>query len=225
MTTHESALSDLAARLAGTDGLSLSTSLRDIVTAALQELIEAELTATIGAAPGERTPERVAQRNGHRPKLLSTPGGDVEVAIPKLRTGSFFPELLEPRRRVDRALWAVIMTAYITGTSTRKVDDLVKALGCDSGVSKSTVSRICAGIDADVNVLRTRRLDQPLHPPGAHAEQVAGGHHRGQRPTPPAGAAPAASPGSSCRCAASGSPPPACRPGCRTPARGSRFGR
>ena len=77
--------------------------------------------------------------------------------------GSFFPELLEPRRRVDRALWAVIMTAYITGTSTRKVDDLVKALGCDSGVSKSTVSRICAEIDADVAVLRTRRLDhQPF---------------------------------------------------------------
>src|ERR1700749_4782676 len=150
MTAHESALSDLAGRLAGTDA-SLSTSLRDILTAALQELIEAELTATIGAAPGERTPERVAQRNGHRPKLLSTPGGDVEVAIPKLRTGSFFPELLEPRRRVDRALWAVIMTAYITGTSTRKVDDLVKALGCDSGVSRSTVSRICAGIDADVH--------------------------------------------------------------------------
>ena len=145
MTTHESALSDLAARLAGTDDPSLSTSLRDILTAALQELIEAELTAMIGAAPGVRTPERVAQRNGHRPKLLSTPAGDVEVAIPKLRTGSFFPELLEPRRRVDRALWAVIMTSYITGTSTRKVDDLVKALGCDSGVSKSTVSRVCAG--------------------------------------------------------------------------------
>jgi putative transposase len=162
MTAHDSALSDLAARLAGTDP-SLSTSLRDILAAALQELIEAELTSRIGAAPGERTPDRVAQRNGHRPKLLSTPAGDVEVAIPKLRQGSFFPELLEPRRRIDRALWAVIMTAYITGTSTRKVDDLVKALGCDTGVSKSTVSRICAGIDADVNVLRTRRLDhQPF---------------------------------------------------------------
>jgi transposase-like protein len=133
--------------------------LRDIVAAAIQELIEAELTARIGAAPGERTADRVAQRNGHRPKLVSTPGGDVEVGIPKLRTGSFFPELLEPRRRIDRALWAVIMTAYITGTSTRKVDDLVRALGCDSGVSKSTVSRICTQIDADVAVLRTRRLD------------------------------------------------------------------
>jgi transposase-like protein len=162
MTTYEFALSDLAARLAGTDA-TLSSSLRDIVAAALQELIEAELTATIGAASGERTPERTAQRNGHRPKLVSTPAGDVEVGIPKLRQGSFFPELLEPRRRIDKALWAVIMTAYVTGTSTRKVDDLVKALGCDSGISKSTVSRICTQIDADVAVLRTRRLDhQPF---------------------------------------------------------------
>jgi len=110
-----------------------------------------------------RTPLRTAQRNGHRPKLVSTPAGGVEVAIPKLRQGSFFPELLEPRRRIDKALWAVIMRAYITGTSTRKVDDLVKALGCDSGISKSTVSRICKAIDDDVSVLRNRRLDhQPF---------------------------------------------------------------
>jgi putative transposase len=162
MTMYESGLSELATRLIGADA-SLATSLGDILGAALQELIEAELTASIGAARGERTPERVTQRNGHRPKLVSTPAGDVEVGIPKLRRGSFFPELLEPRRRIDKALWAVIMTAYITGTSTRKVDDLVKALGCDSGVSKSTVSRICAQIDADVAVLRTRRLDhQPF---------------------------------------------------------------
>jgi putative transposase len=162
MTNHESARSDLAARLARTDA-SLSMSLRDILTAALQELIEAQLTAAIGAAPGERSPERTAQRNGHRPKLLSTPAGDVEVGIPKLRTGSFFPELLEPRRRIDKALWAVNVTAYVTGTPTRKVDDLVKALGCDLGISNSTVSRICTQIDADVAVLRTRRLDhQPF---------------------------------------------------------------
>jgi len=158
MTSYESALTDLAARLAGSDA-TLTTSLGEIMAAALQELIEAELTATIGAEPGERTPTRLTQRNGHRPKLLSTPAGDVEIGIPKLREGSFFPELLEPRRRIDKALWAVIMTAYVTGTSTRKVDDLVKALGCDSGVSKSTVSRICKGIDADVAVLRTRPLD------------------------------------------------------------------
>jgi putative transposase len=162
MTNHEFALSDLAARLAGTDA-TLSTAIRDILAAAIQELIEAQLTSVIGAAPGERCDDRLAQWNGHRPKLLSTPAGDVEIGIPNLRTGSFFPELLEPRRRIDKALWAVIMTAYITGTSTRKVDDLVKALGCDSGISKSTVSRICAQIDADVNVLRTRRLDhQPF---------------------------------------------------------------
>jgi len=155
-------LSELSSRLIGSDS-TLTTSRSDILAAALQELIEAELTATIGAAPGERSDNRIAQRNGHRPKLLTTPAGDVDLAIPKLRQGSFFPELLEPRRRIDKALWAVIMTAYITGTSTRKVDDLVKALGCDTGVSKSTVSRICKQIDADVHVLRTRRLDhQPF---------------------------------------------------------------
>jgi len=162
MAHYESALSDLAELLTGTDA-TLASSLADILAAAMQELIEAELTGRIGAEHGERAPTRLAQRNGHRPKRLSTPAGDLEVAIPKLRKGSFFPELLEPRRRIDKALWAVIMTAYITGTSTRKVDDLVKALGCDSGISKSSVSRICKGIDADVTVLRTRRLDhQPF---------------------------------------------------------------
>lgn len=162
MAAHDSALSELSELLIATDG-TLSTSLAEILATAVQELIEAELTARIGAEPGERSPMRVTQRNGHRPKLVSTPAGDIEVGIPKLRQGSFFPELLEPRRRIDKALWAVIMTAYITGTSTRKVDDLVKALGCDSGVSKSTVSRICKAIDADVAVLRNRRLDhQPF---------------------------------------------------------------
>src|SRR5688572_28175940 len=146
-----------------TSDRTLANSLGEILGSAIQELIEAELTARIGAEPGERSPLRIAQRNGHRPKTVSTPAGDIEVAIPKLRTGSFFPELLEPRRRIDKALWAVIMTAYITGTSTRKVDDLVKALGCSSGVSKSTVSRICKDIDIDVAMLRNRRLDhQPF---------------------------------------------------------------
>ncbi len=137
---------------------------RRLLQEALQQLIDAELTATIGAAPHERTETRSNQRNGGRQRLLSTPAGDVELRIPKVRVGSFFPSLLEPRRRVDRALWAVIMTAYLTGTSTRKVDDLVQALGCDSGVSKSTVSRICAEIDADVAAFRDRRLDHTAFP-------------------------------------------------------------
>ncbi|MEZ5378301.1 MAG: IS256 family transposase [Acidimicrobiales bacterium] len=155
MTEYESALSAFETRLTGTG---LAGSLAEILTDALQELIEAELTARIGAEPGERTLARTNLRNGHRPKLVSTPAGDLELGIPKLRQGSFFPELLEPRRRIDKALWAVIMTAYITGTSTRKVDDLVKALGCDTGISKSSVSRICKNIDADVAVLRNRDL-------------------------------------------------------------------
>ncbi len=105
-THYESAIDDIATRLQGVDA-SLTTSIAEILAAALQELIEAELTGTIGAEHGERTPTRVAQRNGHRTKLLSTPAGDLEVGIPKLRKGSFFPELLEPRRRIDKALWAV----------------------------------------------------------------------------------------------------------------------
>ena len=105
MTHYESAIDQIAERLQGTDA-SLTSSIAGILAAALQELIEVELTGTIGAEPGERTPARVAQRNGHRPKLLSTPAGDIDVQIPKLRKGSFFPELLEPRRRIDKALWA-----------------------------------------------------------------------------------------------------------------------
>jgi transposase-like protein len=129
---------------------STRTLFRELLAGALQELIEDELTARIGAAAHERTATRTNLRNGHRPRTLSTPAGDVELAIPKTRTGSFFPSLLEPRRRVDRALWAVIMTAYVEGVSTRKVDDLVKALGVDSGVSKSTVSRICGELDEQI---------------------------------------------------------------------------
>ena len=157
MTENNSALNALTHAVTAADS-PLAANLAEILTDAIQELIEAELTARIGAEPGERSLSRNNQRNGHRDKLVSTPAGDVTVGIPKLRKGSFFPELLEPRRRIDKALWAVIMTAYITGTSTRKVDDLVKALGCDSGVSKSSVSRICKNIDADVAVLRNRDL-------------------------------------------------------------------
>ena len=123
-----------------------------------QALIEAELSAVIGAAPHERTGSRTAHRNGHRPRVLASTAGDLELRIPKLRAGSFFPSLLERRRRVDQSLFAVIMEAYLHGTSTRKVDDLVKALGADSGISKSEVSRICAELDTEVAAFRDRPL-------------------------------------------------------------------
>jgi putative transposase len=129
-----------------------------------QALIEAELTAVIGAAPHERSAERTAQRNGHRTRVLTTTAGDLELRIPKLRTGSFFPSLLERRRRVDQALFAVVMEAYLHGVSTRKVDDLVKALGADTGISKSEVSRICADLDAEVGAFRDRSLANQAFP-------------------------------------------------------------
>jgi putative transposase len=161
-TNDALSVEDLLAASGGMQGLKdvLSTVVQD----ALQELIEAEVTARLGAGRWERSEDRSGTRNGSRPRTVSTPAGDVEVKIPKLRKGSFFPDLLEPRRRVDRALWGVIMTAYVTGTSTRKVDDLVKALGCDSGVSKSTVSRICADIDREVAPVRERPLDHMAFP-------------------------------------------------------------
>jgi transposase-like protein len=125
-----------------------------------QALIDAEATAVIGAGPWERSDARTAQRNGSRPRVLSTTAGDLELRIPKLRAGSFFPSLLERRRRVDQALFAVVMEAYLHGVSTRKVDDLVKALGADTGISKSEVSRICADLDEEVAAFRDRPLGE-----------------------------------------------------------------
>jgi putative transposase len=126
----------------------------DVIRAGMQlvaqALIELEAAQAIGADRYERSAERVTHRNGARERLLSTKAGDLELRIPKLRQGSFYPSLLEPRRRIDRALWAVVMEAYVHGVSTRKVDDLVRALGIDAGVSKSEVSRICTELDEQV---------------------------------------------------------------------------
>jgi putative transposase len=138
--------------------------IRSSVELVLQSLIEAEATAAIGAAPHERSDDRQNYRNGHRPRLLSTKAGDIELQIPKLRSGSFFPQILERRRRIDRALFAVVMEAYVHGVSTRKVDDLVQALGVASGVSKSEVSRICSELDGEMEGFRTRRLDHVAFP-------------------------------------------------------------
>jgi putative transposase len=155
MALDQSALLELLEALKDTG---VDDVVRRALEAVFQALIEAEVAARIGAAPHERTPERVTWRNGYRDRTLTTAAGDLELRIPKLRSGSFFPSLLERRRRIDQALFAVVMEAYVTGTSTRKVDDLVVAMGADTGISKSEVSRICADLDADVAAFRDRPL-------------------------------------------------------------------
>jgi len=155
MALSESALSELRAAIDVGDGGDL---IRQLAEWALQQLIDAQATEAIGAARYERTDERVTERNGHRDRLLSTKAGDLDLKIPKLRKGSFFPTVLEPRRRIDQALYAVVMEAYVLGVSTRSVDDLVAALGIDAGISKSQVSRICADLDARVAAFRNRTL-------------------------------------------------------------------
>jgi putative transposase len=161
MALSESVVSELLDAFRAGDGVDL---IRESVRLVLQELIEVEATGVIGAAPYERSETRVTERNGSRPRLLATQAGDVELAIPKLRRGSFFPSILEPRRRIDQALYAVVMEAYVAGVSTRAVDDLVGALGIASGISKSEVSRICAGLDEIVGAFRTRQLDHVEFP-------------------------------------------------------------
>jgi putative transposase len=124
----------------------------------LQELLEAEVSAQVGADRYERSSERTAQRNGYRTRSWDTRLGSLELAIPKLRTGSYFPSWLEPRLRAEQALVAVITEAYVQGVRTRKLEALVQSLGI-AGISKSEVSRLCAGLDEQARIFRTRRLD------------------------------------------------------------------
>jgi transposase-like protein len=161
MALDQSALLELLEALKAAD---VDDRVRSAAATIYQALIEAELSAVIGAEPHERTPERVTYRNGHRPRVLTTVAGDLELQIPKLRVGSFFPSLLERRRRIDQALFAVVMEAYLHGVSTRKVDDLVRALGADTGISKSEVSRICKDLDAEVAAFRDRSLADTAYP-------------------------------------------------------------
>ena len=161
MTLSQSVVSELLDAFRAGEGVDL---IRDAVQLVLQELIETEATERIGAARYERSGTRVTDRNGARPRLLTTQAGDVELRIPKLRKGTFFPSILEPRRRIDQALYAVVMEAYVHGVSTRAVDDLVDALGAPSGIKKSEVSRICGGLDEIVEAFRTRRLDHVEFP-------------------------------------------------------------
>ncbi|MDJ0318349.1 IS256 family transposase [Arthrobacter antibioticus] len=152
---------DLLGQLKLTD---VSDRIRTATETLYQQLIEAEATVFIGAGTFERSEARTTQRNGSRTKTLTTTAGDLNLKIPKLRNGSFFPALLERRRRVDQALYAVVMEAYLHGVSTRKVDDLVKALGADTGISKSEVSRICEDLDHEVGAFRDRDLSTMDYP-------------------------------------------------------------
>ena len=138
--------------------------LRESVAFMVRELIEAELAQQIGAEHGERAPERrMAQRNGYRYRGWDTRVGTIELAIPKLRRGSFMPSILEPRRRAEQALVAVVQEAYVNGVSTRKVDRLVEQLGLQ-GMSKDQVSRMCRGLDEQVRLFRERPLDGGAYP-------------------------------------------------------------
>jgi transposase-like protein len=131
--------------------------LREGIRVLAQALMETEVAGLIGAERHERSGDRSAYRNGSRTRTWDTRMGTIELAIPKVKPGTYFPSLLQPRRRAEHALLAVVQEAYIHGVSTRKVDDLVKALGVD-GISKSEVSRICGELDTAVTAFRTRAI-------------------------------------------------------------------
>jgi putative transposase len=132
--------------------------LREMIGFTAQRLMELEVEGLTGAAHGERNPERLTHRNGYRDRPWETRAGTVELRIPKLRKGSYFPGFLEPRRLAEKALAAVVQEAYVHGVSTRSVDDLVKAMGM-TGISKSQVSRLCAEIDEKVKAFLSRPIE------------------------------------------------------------------
>jgi putative transposase len=131
--------------------------LRESLRWVVQQLMEAEVSELIGAERGARTSERLTHRNGYRARAWQTRAGEIELAIPKIRRGSYFPSFLEPRRRSEQALVSVVQEAYVAGVSTRKVDQVVESLGLR--ISKSEVSRICAGLDEQVDAFRNRPLE------------------------------------------------------------------
>src|SRR5512132_391501 len=131
--------------------------IRESVRAVAQEIMEAEVSELIGAQHGERTDDRATHRNGYRPRRWDTRAGEIELQIPKIRQGSYFPSFLEPRRRSEQALLAVVQQAYVCGVSTRRVDQLVESLGLR--ISRSEVSRVCAALDEHVDAFRTRPLE------------------------------------------------------------------
>ena len=130
---------------------------REGVRVLIQSVIEAEVTQRIGAKRYERTPERVTQRNGYRERAYATRVGEVTLQVPKLREGCYFRSFLEPRRKAEKALLAVVQSAYVEGVSTRRVDHLLQSLGL-TGIDKSQVSRICKALDEPVKAFRERPL-------------------------------------------------------------------
>src|SRR6266511_1735276 len=132
--------------------------LRESLVWVVQQLMEVEVSELVGAGRGERAPaERLTHRNGYRARPWATRAGEIELAIPKLRRGSYFPSFLEPRRRSEQALVSVVQEAYVAGVSTRKVDQVVESLGLR--ISKSEISRICLGLDEQVDAFRNRPLE------------------------------------------------------------------
>jgi transposase-like protein len=151
MTTGMMALQGLLEKTSDADLV------REMLGFAAERLMELDVGSKTGATWGEKSPDRLVQRNGYRDRVWETRAGTIELRIPKLRKGSYFPGFLEPRRLAEKALTAVIQEAYIQGISTRSVDDLVKALGM-TGISKSQVSRLCEDIDERVHEF----LDRPI---------------------------------------------------------------
>ena len=152
MTDENMSLRDLLEKTADTDFL------RELIGFTAQRLMELEVESLTGAPHGARAPDRLTYRNGYREREWETRAGTVELRIPKLRRGSYFPGFLEPRRMAEKALTAVIQEAYVQGISTRSVDDLVQAMGM-SGISKSQVSRLCGEIDDKVQTFLNRPLE------------------------------------------------------------------
>ncbi len=155
MAKHRMDVSTFVGKLLEQDDVD---ALREGVRILAQVVMDREVSAQIGAEPYERTHDRLAYRNGYRTRTWDTRVGTIELQIPKVTRGSYFPSLLDPRRRAEKALYSVVVEAYVKGVSTRKVDDLVKALGID-GISKSEVSRICKVLDDQVEAFRNRPIE------------------------------------------------------------------
>jgi len=161
MTTSES--NEMTALLASAMSEGGSNGLLELLSTTLRMLMDAEVAARCGAGYGERSPERTNSRNGSRDRLLETRMGSVELAIPKLRKGSYFPSFLEPRRRWEKAFVNVVATAYVEGVSTRAMDNLAKSMGIE-GISRSEVSRMAKSLDEGVAAFRNRPLGDKEYP-------------------------------------------------------------